>query len=105
MGAFFVVLTCLKVSGPSRRYIGSYTDRSIGGAYKYAYEFPASREVDRYLYKQKKATKAVYLVPIPASPEVDRYLYIINLTPHKINIVGFPSPLEVDRYLYPISCM
>ena len=80
MGAFFVVLTCLKVSGPSRRYIGSYTDRSIGGAYKYAYEFPASREVDRYLY-------------------------IINLTPHKINIVGFPSPLEVDRYLYPISCM
>lgn len=39
-----------KVSGPSRGYIGSYIDRSIGGAYKYAYEFPPPREVDRELY-------------------------------------------------------
>ena len=38
------------VSGPSRRYIGRYIDRSIGGAYKYAYEFPAPLEVDRQLY-------------------------------------------------------
>ena len=41
---------CRSSFRPLARYIGRYIDRSIGGAYKYAYEFPASPEVDRELY-------------------------------------------------------
>ena len=57
---------------PLPRLIGIY--KVIGNIYENPelLEFPAPREVDRYLYKQKKATKAVYLVPIPAPLEIDR---------------------------------
>ena len=88
------------VSGPSRRYIGSYIDRSIGGAYKYAYEFPTPPEVDRELYcligngKMKGKT-------FPAPLEVDSFTKPVNPAP-VVEKPEFSSPLEVDRYLYQI---
>ena len=61
--------------------------------------FPASLEVDRYLYEKSEYTIVYYLDKFPAPREVDRYLYR-NLFYFYENYYRFPSPLKVDRYLY-----
>ena len=73
--------------------------RSIGGAYKYAYEFPAPLEVDRFLYDKFESYDLEFVSLFPAPREVDRGLYSFRECIEDYDRL-FPAPLEADRYIY-----
>ena len=80
------------VSGPSRRYIGRYIDRSIGGAYKYAYEFPAPLEVDRQLYTLQRQLRICKMRCFrPLSRQMGIYTQSFGNSQCKRQLVSGPS--------------
>ena len=82
---------------PLARKIGSYTGSMQTGWVKY-YEFPAPREVDRFLYRVVHVgTNVAKKNMFPAPLEVDRFLYIALAFSCILNAFEFPAPLEVDR--------
>jgi len=54
-------------------------------------EFPAPREVDRWIYIEKAVLYGRTMTHFPAPPEVDRYLYLVDAN-FRVSSVSVSGP-------------